>query len=72
MDQLIPLKIKIYKHLQKTRTLFCTVVFCETLYKISRQTGKPLWYWRVGNTTTYDFYLFRFYFTIKILLTLFL
>ena len=24
------------------RTPFCTTVFCETLYKILRQTGKPL------------------------------
>ena len=39
---------------------FCTGVFCETLYKISRQTGKLFWYWRSGNMTIYDFYLFCF------------
>ena len=59
-----------YQQLQKTQTLFCTAVFCEILYKISRQTGKPFLSWHSGNMTTYDFYLFSFQFTIKILLTL--
>ena len=39
--------------------LYKTLLFCESLYKISRQTGKPFWYWGSGNMTTYD-YLFRF------------
>ena len=46
-------------------------MFLETLYKISRQTGRLFWYWRSGNMINYDFYLFCFQFTIKILLALF-
>ena len=45
--------------LQKPRTLFCTAVFFETLYKISRQTGKPFWYYYSGNMAIFDFNLFR-------------
>ena len=54
----IPLTMKNYKELQKTWTHFFTAVLCETLYKISRQTGKSFWYWRSENMITYDFYLF--------------
>ena len=63
---------KIKELLQLRRTAFCAAVFLETLYKISRQTDKLFWCWRLGNMATYDFYLFCFQFTIKILLTLFL
>lgn len=36
------------------RTLFCTIVFLQTLYKISKETGKLFWCWCSGNMTTYD------------------
>ena len=55
---------------KKNRTRFCRVVFLETLYKISRKTGKPFWFRHSENTTAYDFHLFSFHFTFRILLTL--
>ena len=36
----------------KKAKFFCTAVFHETLYKISRKIGKPFCDWRSGNMTT--------------------
>ena len=52
------------------RTSFYTAVFHEIPLKISRKTSQPFWYWGLENMTTYDFYLFHFYFNIKVFLTL--
>ena len=42
-------------------------MFIETVYKISKEMGKPLWYRGSGNMATYDLHLFYFHLTIKIL-----